>query len=105
MKFLARATLGLEAGNAFVRDKEMSHKMEALLAEVRPESVYFGVEKGQRTIYCLVNVENGYEIPRIAEPFWLGLQATVEFIPVMAPDEFKKASSFIETASRKFSWY
>lgn len=104
MKFLVRATLEVEAGNALVRDKEMNHKMEALMSEVRAESVYFGIEKGQRTIYCVLNAENSYEIARIAEPFWLALRANVDFIPVMSQDDFKKASSYIENAARKFSW-
>ena len=75
MKFFVRATMGVESGNKLCSDKEMSHKMEALMSEVRPEMAFFGIEKGQRSIFCLVNMESGHEIARIAEPFWLALKA------------------------------
>ena len=104
MRFLVRATLTNAAGNALCTDKEMGHKMEAILSEVRPESVYFGIEHGQRSLFCIVNVDGSHELPRIAEPFWLGLKADVEFIPVMNQDEFKKASTYIESSTRKFNW-
>ena len=96
MRFLVRSTLTNAAGNQLCTDKEMGAKMEAILSEVRPETVHFGIENGQRTIYCIVNVDGSHELPRIAEPFWLGLKASVEFIPVMNQDEFKKDSTFIE---------
>ncbi len=104
MRFLTQVTLPNAAGNQFCTDKEFNHKMEAILSEVRPESVYFGIKNGQRSLFCIVNVENSYELPRIAEPFWLALKADVDFTPVMNQDDFKKASSYIESAARKFNW-
>lgn len=104
MKFLIRATMEVEAGNHLCRDKEMNQKMEAVMSDVRPESVYFGIEKGQRTVLCLVNVESASDIPRIAEPFWLAFKANVEFTPVMSSEDFKRAVPHIENAARKFSW-
>jgi hypothetical protein len=104
MRFIARVTLPIEAGNRLCADKERSHKFETILSEVRPEHVFFGIENGQRTLFCVCNVENSSELPRIAEPFWLGLQANVEFIPCMNQDEFKKAQTHIDSAARKFNW-
>ena len=103
MKFMTRVTIPNEAGNALCSDKEMNAKMESVMSDVRPETVYFGVENGQRTIYCIVNVDAGHELPRIAEPFWLALKANVEFIPVMNQEEFKKAQVHIESASKKYN--
>ena len=104
MRFIARVTLPIQQGNQFCRDKEMNRKMETILSEVRPETVYFGVENGQRTLFAIVTCEHSHELPRLAEPFWLGLQANVDFIPVMNQDEFKKASGTIESAVRKINW-
>jgi hypothetical protein len=50
----------------------------------------------------LINLEATHEIPRIAEPFWLALKATVEIIPVMAQDDFAQAAQFIEQAAKKY---
>ena len=104
MRFLTRITLPVESGNALCRDKEMNRKMETILSEVRPESIYFGVENGQRTMFCIVNAEGNHDLPRIAEPFWLGLKADVHFTPVMNQEDFRKAASAIEGAAKKFSW-
>lgn len=104
MKFLARVTLNTEAGNAFCRDKEMNRKMETIMSDVRPETVYFGIENGVRTMFCVINVENSWDLPKIAEPFWLGLKATVDFIPIMTQEEFKKATPAIEAATKKYNW-
>ena len=104
MRFIARVTLPVQAGNQFCRDKEMNRKMETILSEVRPETVYFGVENGQRTLFCVVNVEQSHDLPRVSEPFWLGLQANVDFIPVMNQEEFKKAASVVESSVRKINW-
>lgn len=104
MRFLAKVTLPVEAGNRLCRDREMNAKFETLLSDVRPESIYFGIESGQRTLFCIVNVDSGQDLPRIAEPFWLGFEASVEFTPVMTQDEFKKAGPAIESAARKYSW-
>ena len=104
MRFLARITMPNEPGNAFVRDKEMNRKMETVMSDIRPEAVYFGVENGQRTMFALVNVESGHDLPRISEPLWLGLKANVDFIPVMTQEEFKKATTHIESAARKYNW-
>ena len=104
MRFIAKVTLPIEAGNALCLDKEMNAKMEAVMSEVRPESVYFGVDNGQRTIFCIVNVTDSHDLPRVAEPFWLGFKANIDFIPVMSQDDFRKAASSIENAARKFNW-
>ena len=104
MRFLAQATIPNESGNAFCVDKEMNRKMEAILSEVRPEQVYFGIENGQRCLFCIVNVDGGHDLPRIAEPLWLGLKADVKFTPVMNTEEFKKATSTIESAGKRFNW-
>ena len=104
MRFLTRVTLETETANNLVRNPEFRSKLDAIFAEIRPESVYFCVEGGRRTLYALVDVANNSDLPRIAEPFWLGLKAGVEFIPAMTKEDFAKAAPGIEQSVRKFSW-
>ena len=105
MRFITRATICNESGNRLVRDKDFNKKMETILSDVRPETVYFGIENGKRTLFAVVNVEGAHELPRIAEPFWLALNAEVEFIPVMTREDFTKAGPSIESAGKKFNWW
>ena len=102
MRFLVKATLPVEAGNALARDPNFGQRIQDIMGDIRPEAVYFAVADGQRTVYAVVNFEGTHEIPRIAEPFWLSLNANVEMIPVMAQDDFAQAAQFIEQAAKKY---
>jgi hypothetical protein len=105
MRFLTRITIDNDAGNRFCRDKERDKKMETILGDIRPETVYFGIENGQRTMFAIVNVEGAHEFPRIAEACWMALEANVEFIPVMTKEDFAKASPAIDAAGKKYNWW
>ena len=83
MKFLVRATMPVEAGNALVRNPNFGKIMQDVLADLKPEAVYYAVERGQRTIYFVVNFADASEIPRIVEPLWLTMKADIDFIPAM----------------------
>jgi len=105
MRFITRVTISNETGNLLCRDKDFGKKLETILGDVRPEHVYFCVENGKRTLYAVVNVEGAHELPRVAEPFWLGLRADVEFTPAMTREDFTKATTHIEAAARKYNWW
>jgi len=51
----------------------------------------------------VVNVNDGSEIPRIAEPFWLAMNAHVEFIPIMDHADIEKSRSVIEEIVPKYA--
>ena len=51
MRFLVRATIPVEAGNALVGDPNFGKVMEDILSDLKPEAVYYCAEQGQRTIY------------------------------------------------------
>jgi hypothetical protein len=102
MRFLIKATIPVEAGNALIRDPRFSKRMEEIVNEIKPEAVYFAVEAGQRTIYFVKNLTDASGIPAIGEPLWLALNAKVEFIPALTEKEFWKAGSSIERAAKKY---
>lgn len=102
MRFLVKATIPVEAGNAVVKDPNFGKILEDILGDIKPEAVYFAVEAGQRTVYFVVNIGETHQIPAIAEPLWLSWKANVEFIPAMNQDEFVRATPAIERAARKY---
>ena len=102
MKFLVKATLPVEAGNALVRDPNLQSRMDTLMGDIRPEAVYFTVEDGQRTLYLFVNVENPEDMPRIAEPLWLSWKANVTFLPAFTPEDMEKAMPAISEIVKKY---
>ena len=102
MRFLLRATIPVEAGNAMVHDPAaMQQKFETIFGDFRPEAVYFCLDRGQRTIYAVVNIET-HELPRVVEPFWLSFGADIELLPAMSQEDFGKAGEFIQAAASKY---
>jgi hypothetical protein len=48
------------------------------------------------------NIRQATQTPAIAEPFFLWLNAKVEFIPVMTPEDLAKAGPSITAAAKKW---
>lgn len=100
MRFLVRATVSLEAGNAQLRRPGFGEKLMRTLASLNAEATYFAVENGARVIYLIVTVLGSDEIPRIAEPLWVVCEATVDFIPLITLEDMEKAGPHIEALAR-----
>ena len=103
MRFLVKATIPVEAGNALVGDPNFGKRLEEITQDLKPEAVYFAIEGGQRTIYFVVNAADASQTPAIAEPLWLALNADVEFIPVMNQADMAKAVPAIARAAQKYA--
>ena len=102
MRFLLKATMPIEAGNALSKDPSMEHKMEAIMGDLKPESVFFCLEGGQRTIYFEITVDDSSRLPSIAEPLWHTFKADIEMIPAMNQEEFGKAMESLGTVMAKY---
>jgi hypothetical protein len=102
MKFLVKATIPIEAGNALAKDPNFQKRLDSIMGDIRPEAAYFAVESGQRTVFFVVTIADASELPRVAEPLWLSLRADVEFVPVMVQADFAKAMPHIQAAAKKY---
>jgi Domain of unknown function (DUF3303) len=85
--FIVKATLPVDAGNRLIKGN-MQATFDKVLADVRPEHVYFSVADGQRTIFMIVDLPNPTDMVRVGEPLWLALEADVEVFPAMTSEEF-----------------
>jgi hypothetical protein len=68
------------------------------MEELEPEAAYFGDIEGARGGYIVVNMDDAFQIPAMAEPLFLGLGATIQVHPVMTPDDLVKGTPAIEQA-------
>lgn len=102
MHFLAKISIPADAGNKFIVSKDFNQKMDELIAGLKPEASYFCIADGNRTIFALINMDNSSDIPRLVEPFWLTMNASVEFFPAMTQAEFSKAGPGLKQAVEKF---
>ncbi len=100
MRFLVKASWPVEAGNAAA--KKGFKAVQSILDDLKPEAVYFYEENGKRTTLLILDIQDTSQIPAIAEPWFLGFNASVEFHPAMIPQDLEKAGPAIEKAVKKY---
>lgn len=103
MRFLVKVNIPVEAGNEVAKAGKLGTTIQSILADQKPEAVYFTDDKGQRTAFLFLEMDDASQIPAIAEPWFLAFNAHIEFHPVMVPDDLSKASGAIEAAVKKYS--
>jgi hypothetical protein len=102
MKYLMKVRFPNDIGNERLKDPQFGSKMQEVLKEVKAEATYFTTIKGSRGFYAVVNMTDASQMPAIAEPFFVWLQAEIDFLPVMTIEDLGKATSAIESAFKKW---
>lgn len=90
MRTLLRISMTAEGGNRAIRDGLMPKLIEQTTARIHPESSYFTADHGKRTGYFVFDMTDVSEMPAIAEPWFMNVNAEVEFQPVMNGEDLKK---------------
>jgi hypothetical protein len=103
MRVLLKVNIPVETGNAAARAGKLGSTIQAILADLKPEAVYFTDDDGQRTALLFLDLQNAAQIPAIAEPWLQAFNASIECHPVMVPDDLAKAESAIRDAVKKYS--
>jgi hypothetical protein len=91
MRMLLRVTIPVEAGNAAVKAGTLGSTIERILADLKPEAAYFFDDDGQRAGSVVFDMKDPSQIPAIAEPWFLALNAKISLRPVMTPQDLAKA--------------
>ena len=102
MRFLLKAELPVEVGNSIIKDGKLAETFRSILDEQKPEAVYFLASNGKRAAYLFLDMKDVSQIPALAEPWFLAFQASVEIVPVMVPDDLKKAEPAMKEAIKKY---
>jgi hypothetical protein len=100
---LLRVSIPVEAGNAAAQAGTLGSTIERLVAELKPEAAYFFADDhGQRSGSIVFDMTDTAQIPAIAEPWFLALDAQVSLRPVMTPQDLAAAGPSITAAVREF---
>ncbi len=102
MRFLLKVNIPVEAGNTAAKAGKLGETINSILAELKPEKAYFTSDKGQRTGFIFLDMQDASQIPSIAEPWFLALNASIDFHPVMVPEDLAKAGPSIAQAVKKY---
>ncbi|MBI4410785.1 MAG: hypothetical protein HY561_13835 [Gemmatimonadetes bacterium] len=89
MRTLLKVTIPVETGNRTIQDGTLSGVMDQMMNRIKPEAAYALTEDGKRTVLIFFDMKDPSEIPPIAEPFFMKLNAAVQFSPVMNPQELQ----------------
>jgi hypothetical protein len=103
MQFLVKVNIPVEAGNAAAKAGKLGTTIQSILADQKPEAVYFTDDNGQRTAFLFLEMQDASQIPAIAEPWLLAFNAGIEIHPVMVPEDLIRAGGAIEAAVKKYS--
>ena len=103
MRMLMKVTIPGAEGNAAIINGSLGSTIGAILADLKPEAVYFLEENGLRTGIIVFNLENASQIPAIAEPWFLAFNAKVELHPTMTMEDLKNSAPGMESAVKKYS--
>jgi hypothetical protein len=98
MRTLLKITIPADAGSKAVQDGTIQRIMSEAMERLRPEAAYFLAEGGKRCAMFVFDLKDSSDIPAVAEPFFSGFNAAVEFTPVMNAEDLKKG---LERISKK----
>ena len=90
MRMMLKVSIPAEAGNAAVKDGVLKTVVEEAMARLKPEASYFFAEDGCRTAMMVFDLADASDIPSIAEPFFVALNAGVTLFPVMNAEDLGK---------------
>ena len=91
MRMIMDVRLPLEPFNTMVRNGAAGQKLQEILGDIKPEAAYFSERDGKRGAILIVDVPEPSAVPRLAEPFFLAFDASVQFHIVMSPEDLAKA--------------
>ncbi len=91
MRTMLRWTVPVEKGNDTIKDGSLMQSIESVLQDLDPEAAYFFAEDGKRSGMIVFDMTDPSQIPQIAEPLFMSVNAAVEFLPVMNADDLKTA--------------
>lgn len=90
MRTLLRVTCETAASNKAIVDGTLGRVMQSTMEKIQPEASYFLSNEGCRSGFMVFDLKDPSDIPSIAEPFFLSLNAKVEFSPVMNAEDMQK---------------
>jgi hypothetical protein len=96
MRMMAKIGIPVEAGNDRIRDGELPKIVQQAAEKWKPEAMYFTTFDGRRTAFIVFDMPDSSAIPQFAEPFFMALNADVQFSPAMNGDDLQKGLSALE---------
>jgi hypothetical protein len=92
MRMLVNVVFPIEPFNSMARNGTAGEIIGRVIADIKPEHIYFSEHDGHRGAIMIVDVPDASAIPSIAEPWFLNFEANCEFRIAMTPDDLMQAN-------------
>ena len=104
MRVMIKFALPVESGNTAIRTGKLSKVMHQIAEDLKPEAAYFFPTPtgGERGGFFIVEMQDSSQIVDIAERFFFGLNAKVEFVPVMSATDLEKGLSGVQDTIQRY---
>jgi hypothetical protein len=93
MRCMLKIEIDTEAGNKAITDGSLPKVMEQVAGQIKPEAAYFTTDNGNRTAFYIFDMTDPAQMPAIAEPAFMNLNARVTIVPVMNQDDLQRGLS------------
>lgn len=90
MRVMAKITIPVESGSQAIKDGSIGKLIQAAAERWHPEAMYFGPAGGRRTAFMVFDMPDPSDMVAFSEPWFMGLNADVELIPVMSGDDVQR---------------
>ena len=104
MRVMIKFALAVESSNAAIRTGKLQKVMHQIVEDLKPEAAYFfpTPTEGERGGFFIVDVQDSSQIADMAERFFFGLNAKVEFVPVMSATDLEKGLSGVQNTIQRY---
>jgi hypothetical protein len=90
MRMMMRVQVDSAVGSKAIKDGTLPRVIQSTMERFKPEAAYFTSVDGQRTGYFVLDIADVSQIPMIAEPLFMELEAKIDIIPVMNAEDLAK---------------
>src|SRR5438046_1029060 len=101
MRVMIKFALPVEASNTASRTGKLEQVFKQIHEDLKPEAAYFFAQDGQRGGLFIVDMQDSSQIAEFAERFFFGLNAKVEFVPVMSAADLEKGLSGVQNTIQR----
>jgi hypothetical protein len=103
MRMMLHVVMPVKHANAAIRAGQFGPFIQKVLGDLKPEAAFFTETNGVRSGYIFFDMKDSSQLPAIAEPWFLALNATLTVKPAMTPQELGgTAGAAIEAAVKTY---
>jgi hypothetical protein len=102
MRIMIKFAFPVDAGNNANRTGKAEKVFQQIFEDLKPEAAYFFPEGGERAGLFVVDMKESSQVAEIAERFFFGLNARIEMVPVMTPEDLKIGLSGVQGIIQRY---